>query len=203
VAAFTLRRTLETTELYQQTAQDLICRLPKVYQALAAGRIDWPKALLFSSRLLLLDDDLASTIVDKLIDKASELTLPNLRDRLRYHIRKADPDAARKRYEHSVADRSVYANLDEEATANLGGTRLPPDRAAAAFDRIDAIARAAKASGDPRTLNQLRADAFLDLLSGTVFDTRPSRDPLTQTADATDHPDDNGDGEYRDASPAP
>jgi len=182
-AAFTLRWTAETTQLYQQTAQDLICRLPKVYAALVAGRIDWPKALAFSSRLLLLDDDLAAAIVDKLIDQAPDLTLPKLVDKLRYHVRRADPDSARKRYEHSVADRRVYANLDEDATAHLGGTHLPPGRAAAAFDRIDALARAAKASGDPRTLNQLRADAFLDLLSGTVFDTRPSYDPFTHTAD--------------------
>jgi hypothetical protein len=45
------------------------------------------------------------------------------------------------------------------------------------------LARAAKADGDGRTLPQLRADTYLDLLTGIAFATRPSRDPLTETAD--------------------
>ena len=55
--------------------------------------------------------------------------------------------------------------------------------AAAAFDRVDRIARAAKSFGDVRTLAQLRADATLDLLSGRPFLLSPSLDKLTAEAD--------------------
>jgi hypothetical protein len=48
----------------------------------------------------------------------------------------------------------------------VSGIYLPPDKAAAAFDHIDRIARATHTAGDPRTLDQLRADVFADLLAG-------------------------------------
>src|SRR5262249_37191358 len=43
---------------------------------------------------------------------------------------------------------------------------LPVERVAAAMERLDALARAARNDGDSRTMDQLRADAFLDLLEG-------------------------------------
>jgi hypothetical protein len=50
---------------------------------------------------------------------------------------------------------------------------LPPDRAQAAFERVTAIAKARKLSGAAETMDQLRADALLDLLDGTVIDVSP------------------------------
>jgi len=43
-----------------------------------------------------------------------------------------------------------------------------------------------------RTLPQLRADAFLDLLAGRVFQLRPGTDPLTEAADQASRDDDIG-----------
>jgi Domain of unknown function (DUF222) len=89
-----------------------------------------------------------------------------LRERLRYHVLKADPTQAKARHQHAVADRRVYHQPYNDGTAELGGVNLPPDRAAAAFNRLDRLAIAARSAGDPRTLTQLRADAMLDLLAG-------------------------------------
>jgi hypothetical protein len=44
---------------------------------------------------------------------------------------------------------------------------MPVERVAAAMERVDALARAARHHGDPRSLDQLRADTVLDLLEGT------------------------------------
>src|SRR5262249_34345473 len=70
-------------------------------------------------------------------------------------------------------------------TAQLAGSNLPPDRALAAFNWIDRAARAAKAAGDRRTLDQLRADAMLDRLSGRPFclDLYPAMEPVPAAAD--------------------
>jgi len=193
-ASFTLRWSVQTTASYQFLAERLIRRLPAVYAALVAGRIDLPKAWAFHSALVQVNDEAAATIVDRLIERAGTSPLANLQNRLRYWVAKLDPDAARKRHDASVADRRVYARLDECGTAALGGSNLPPDRAGAAYDRLDALARAAKADGDPRTLNQLRADAMMDMLGGIVFTVRPSRDPVTSDADAAyPRPDDPAD----------
>jgi hypothetical protein len=172
-AAFTLRWSVEAAASYQFLAEQLIGRLPKVYAALAAGRIDLARAWAFHSALVQVDDAATATIVDRLIDRAASSTVANLQDRLRYWVHKLDPDAARQRQASSVAQRRVYARLDGDGTAEMGGCNLPPDRAAAAFDRVDALARRAKADGDARTLGQLRADTYLDLLSGITFATDP------------------------------
>src|SRR5262249_1303270 len=54
----------------------------------------------------------------------------------------------------------------DDTTACLSGVYLPPAKAAAAFERVDAIARGLKNDGETRTLDQLRADVFCDLLAG-------------------------------------
>ena len=54
---------------------------------------------------------------------------------------------------------------------------------------VDAVF-AARCAGDARTITQLRADAFTDLLTGTPFALAPSVDPLTAEADTHPHADD-------------
>jgi hypothetical protein len=56
---------------------------------------------------------------------------------------------------------------DDNHLATLAGYELAPHRVAAVMERLDAIARVAKATGDERRMDQLRADAYLDLLAGT------------------------------------
>ena len=80
-------------------------------------------------------------------------------------------------------DRRVFLQPYTDGTAELSAINLPPATAAAAFNRVDRIARAAKSFGDVRTLPQLRADAMLDLLSGRPFMLSPSLDTLTAEAD--------------------
>ena len=110
--------------------------------------------------------------------------MATLRERLRYHIKRADPDAARKQYRRSVANRQVLAGQSSDGTVDITGHQLPPHRAVAALNRLDRLARAAKADGDARTLPQLAADAFLDLLEGRPFDHQPTVDESAAAADA-------------------
>ncbi len=53
-----------------------------------------------------------------------------------------------------------------DGTAVITADGLPPDEAAAACERIDRLARAAKRAGHPGKLDQIRADVFLGLLNG-------------------------------------
>lgn len=57
----------------------------------------------------------------------------------------------------------------DTGTANLLGTDLPPDRVTAATRRINRIARSLRGSGETRTMDQLRADIYLDLLCGSAY----------------------------------
>src|SRR5512138_112058 len=97
--------------------QALLDRLPMVYEALLAGRIDYPRAMAFNQALALLDDQTAAAIATATLAKAEGWTSAQLRERLRYRANKADPDLAKRRYRTSVADRRVHIGLDSEGTA--------------------------------------------------------------------------------------
>ena len=56
----------------------------------------------------------------------------------------------------------LTANPD--GTANLIAWCLPPERANAAFGRLDSLAGVAKGEDDPRSIDQVRCDVLLDLL---------------------------------------
>jgi Domain of unknown function (DUF222) len=167
--AFAMRWTRTAAGGRLEQARELIEDLPAVRAALSAGEIDMPKALVISELVgwLPCDDvELRRAVVDKVIDKAAQWTTGELRARLRKLILAIDPTAARKRYTAAIKTRRVQSFDNPDCTGELWGRNLPPQDAAAAWERLTAIGRAAKAAGDSRSLDQLRADAFLDLLVG-------------------------------------
>ena len=103
-------------------------------------------------------------------------------------------DAAGRR---ARADRRAFLKPMDDAMAMVGAV-LPADDAIRSWTRIDELARAARAAGDPRNLDQLRADHFTAALTDTEPNTqhavqpdtgpsaRPEADPPTQRA--AEHP---------------
>jgi hypothetical protein len=66
----------------------------------------------------------------------------------------------------------VVTEATPEGTAHLLGLDLPPDRVAATARRIDQIAKSLRRAGDPRSIDQIRADVYLDLLAGRHTDAK-------------------------------
>jgi uncharacterized protein DUF222 len=165
-AACALRWTYARAGVHMLLADEVIDRLPAVHTALAAGEIDMPKVYVLTDAVRPLEDELARGVVDKVIDRAGEKTTGELRARLRRLVLAADPDAATTRAKRGSAERRVQAFVNENHLANLAGYDLAPHRVAAIVERLDAIAKAAKAAGDVRRVDQIRADAYLDLLAG-------------------------------------
>ena len=161
-----LRLTRRAADTALSLAMDTIQRLPRVWATLLAGEIDLPRARVLSQETSGLPDQAAREVIDQVIQAAPMLTTGQLAARIRSLAITVDPAAAQRRQERSVADRRVVSELDPDGTATLAGYRLPTARAAAAGARVDAIARAARRSGDQRSIDQLRADTFLDLLEG-------------------------------------
>ncbi len=153
--------------------RQLITQLPEVFAAWSAGWIDRCRARVFedclSSLILGGDTEVARMIAGHVMPQAPRWTPGRLRARLLRLVLAADPATAVKRAEATVANRDVWlGDGGDGATASLTAFNLPAGRAAAAFERVDAIARARRAGGDGRTLAQLRADTVLDLLDGTA-----------------------------------
>ncbi|HKE67580.1 MAG TPA: hypothetical protein VKB59_23515, partial [Micromonosporaceae bacterium] len=156
-----------TTARYQVEFGRYLQRVVKpVWAAMCAGDVDVARARVFHDVLCAVDDGVAFTIALDHVDRAPGWTTGQLRDRLRRAVLRADPQGAAARTARTVGQRRVELLADRESTAGLLAWCLPAGRAVAAFERVDAIARARHSSQDPRTLDQLRADTLLDLLEG-------------------------------------
>jgi hypothetical protein len=159
-----------------------LARLPATMAALHAGRIDRGRADVIAYETALLDDKLAVAVEQLVIEDAPSLTTGKLRARVRAAVLAADPDAARRQAEAAAKDARVELINERAGTAGLAGRDLPVPATLAADQRIDAWARQLKADGAKARLTQLRAAAFLALLTG--------QDPLTflPAADAEQEP---------------
>ncbi|HET6213458.1 MAG TPA: DUF222 domain-containing protein, partial [Micromonosporaceae bacterium] len=164
--AAALHLTRVSAEAQLSLAVDVVDRLPAVHAALLAGELDLPRVRVIVELTATLEQAEAREVVDAVLPDAASLTTSRLAARLRKLLMTADPDAAKKRHDRSMAGRRVHCLPDRDGTASIYADGLPADRAAAAIERIDAMAKAAKCGGDPRGMDQLRTDAFLDLLTG-------------------------------------
>src|SRR5215831_17104482 len=132
--AWTLHWSREAAQVHLLLAQDLLHRLPAVYESLLAGRLDLARARVFHDTLMGVDTGVAQAVVAALIEHAPTWTCGRLRERLRYHLHKADPDHIARRYRQAVSQRQVRAGTSHEGTGFLSGQDLPIGRAAAADD---------------------------------------------------------------------
>jgi hypothetical protein len=147
-----------------------LARLPEVFAALAAGRIDWVKAGLFTDYLSGLPDEDAAEIAVAVLDGADRKTSGQLRAMLMRGVLAYDPDAAQRRREAARKDASVQAWDEASGNAALAGRELAPDDVAHASARITEYARWLHEHGAEGTMDQLRAAAYIALLTGRSLD---------------------------------
>lgn len=164
-AALTLTRRTAGYEL--DLALDTRQRLPMVWEALASGVIDLRRARVMAAATSHLTEDQARRVVDRVLSDAPALTTGQLRARITKMCLEADPADAERRYSEAVEDRRIVLEANPTGTADLTGMDLPPERATAIARRINRLARQLKTQGEVRSMDQLRADIFLDLLQGT------------------------------------
>ena len=168
-AAFATTWTQYRSEQTMQLARFTLEQVPALGEALAAGRVDLEKVKVFFADLHgVVDETLMRTIVDLALPKAPSQSTAALRARLRRILTKLDPEAVRRRRTRDHDDRFVLRHPEPTGLVTLVGKFLDPAAATAAYEHVDALARATHTAGDPlgRTVDQLRSDVFLDLLCG-------------------------------------
>jgi hypothetical protein len=151
-----------------------LARLPRTRDALACGRIDYPKALVIIDELTGLDDAQAAAIEAVIINDAAGQTTGQLRAALKRAVLATDPAAADRRRKKAEHDARVEVWTEASGTAALAGRDLPPADVLAADKRVDALARSLKETGVDGTLDQLRAQVFIALLLGRPIAALPS-----------------------------
>lgn len=168
-------------------ALDVCERFPLVLQGMNQGRIDGPKARVIVNVLGHLENHQITRITEESLIDAGEKTTGELGARLRRAAIVCDPESAQKSYEKGLKERFVELFSNEDGTANLTAYRLPVLEANRAMNRINQLARTTKASTDPRTIDQVRADVFVDLLCGIkTNNTRGADTPVPSRRNTVD-----------------
>jgi hypothetical protein len=103
-------------------------RLPLTSQALAAGDIDLPRAMVIADEVTGLDNEHAAAVEHAVAGSAPGQTTGQLRAAARRAVLTADPSAARQRKERAQQDARVERWDEHAGTAALAGRDLPPCR---------------------------------------------------------------------------
>ena len=112
-------------------------------------------------------DEVAAAVTRRVLAPLPDGSRPGhalIRDRLRRVLRSLqDPGVARERRSRAVARRGLSGQLTEEGMGVLS-LHTGAEQVVAVLDRVEHLARALRQAGDPRTLDQLRADLATEAL---------------------------------------
>ncbi|WP_405140820.1 HNH endonuclease [Sphaerisporangium sp. NBC_01403] len=170
-----------------ETAATLRDRLPGTMASLLAGALDEPRVRVITEGVKGLSEAACGRVEDAILERAPMLTTAQLRKLVAATVERVAAEEAAARRKASERSRRVEFRNDGQGTAEIFGLSLPAGPATAAYDRVDAIARAAKRAGDSRTTDQLRSDVFLALQLGLL--TPGSSEVPNSAALATLNPD--------------
>ncbi|MEZ0447139.1 DUF222 domain-containing protein [Cellulomonas sp. ICMP 17802] len=160
----------------RRLAQDLVLRADAtathlvLADAWAAGGIEARKIdviLTEAQAGTTLGSAVRDAVIHDAVQRAGDLTAPQLARHVRAMVLAADPDAGDKQRVAARDRRGVFLDPAPDAMARLIAY-LPAAEATAAFTAIDALAGNAGVDGDTRTVDQRRADAFADVFTGLL-----------------------------------
>jgi hypothetical protein len=168
-------------------------RLPRAFAALAEGRIHPVQLRIIEDETSILGDQDAAGADEELAAKAGSLTFGQLRSYAHRLVLKLDPEAARKRKE--AARREAQVRRFREASGNAGmvARELPPDEVLASWQHVEQRALDLRAAGLPGSLQELRVQAYLDLLQERDSRAAPASSPENADPAGNGDPGEHGD----------
>lgn len=136
--------------------------------ALARGEIDAAKARIVADALEDVPVPVALAVQDLVLDDAARRTPTQLARDVSRALVEIDPDAAAER--HAAARRGRRVDAPRVLPHGMAGiwAVLPATSAVRLDSALGSLARSATTAGDPRTLDQPRADLLVDLTVGSV-----------------------------------
>lgn len=128
--------------------------------ALAVGHVDWPKARVIVESLEHVAMSVALEVEERVLPTAAGATTTQLRRQIARLLEEIDPADAAERHEHARRKRCVTRpRALPDGMASMTAT-LTVDAAVRLDACLQAAAEAARADGDDRSVDQLRADAL-------------------------------------------
>ncbi|GAA1282840.1 HNH endonuclease signature motif containing protein [Pseudonocardia aurantiaca] len=147
-------------------SRELVERLPETLGLWQAGRLDERRVTAICDATRNLPVDTARAVQERVLPRAPEQTLGQLKAALARAVIAADPESAERRHTAARRDRRVAVNPEPEGMASLWAL-LPATDAVAAFGWLTRLARGCGAQ-DPRSMDARRADLLAALLTGRL-----------------------------------
>jgi hypothetical protein len=161
--AAALRVPERTAQSLIWTARTLVNDLPSTLAALAEGRLTYRHAQILVDQSYLLDGDAVSALEIAVLAAASRMTPSQFERKVRTTRERLSPETMTERRIKADTDRCISIVPDRDGMATLTAY-LPGVQAVAIHSRLTEIARSLQTDNEARTLTQLRADVFSDLL---------------------------------------
>lgn len=175
-----LRIPERTIEGLLGVSRSLVCELPATLEALRAGAISYGHAQVMVDYASGLPDDARMMVEGQVLPHAKRLTVSKFRQKARVLTELLEPESITERHARAREDREVRLDPQRGGLALLSQL-LPAPEAVAIFNRLTDTAMSLHGPAEQRTLAQLRADIFSEvMLDGT------------DTADDTDSAGDGG-----------
>jgi hypothetical protein len=163
----TLTLTRRAAESRLSDASELVERLPRTWEMLDRGLIDWPRARVIINGTEHLPESEARAVVDQIAGRAPKLTTGQLRAWIRKLCIQTDPEEPKKRYEYAVEERRLWIEPTVDGTGNVHLLGISIEHATAIGRRVNGHMISLKKDGDNRTHDQIRADISVDMLLGS------------------------------------
>jgi Domain of unknown function (DUF222) len=152
-------------------AQAVARRLPKTFAALAAGLIHPVHLRIIEDETQFLKDEDAAAADEVLARAARDKSFGQLRYAAHRLVLKLDPESAARRKAAGRREAHVRRFQEESGNAGMIARELPSDEVLASWQHVEQRALDLRAAGMPGTLQELRVQAYLDLLQER--DSRP------------------------------
>jgi hypothetical protein len=170
---YELHLTPQSAAEQMQYSAAVAVRLPATFAALAAGQIHPVHLRIIEDETRILSDEDAAQADVFLAEAAPGMTFGELRSAAHKLILKLDPEAVRKRKEAAKRETHVRRFREESGNAGMVARELPSAEVLASWQHVEQRALDLRAAGMPGSLQDLRVQAYLDLLQE-----RDSRDQI-------------------------
>ncbi len=182
--AHELHLTVTSATAQMDYASTVTSRLPATYAALHAGTIHPVHVRIIEEETRILSAKDAARADAVLAEAAGSLTFGKLRSTAHRLVLELDPESAERRKETARQDAHVRRFREESGNAGMVARELPPDEVLASWQHVEQRALDLRAAGIPGTLQELRVQAYLDLLQERDSRCAPA-DPDASTGRST------------------
>ena len=197
--ALAMRASKHTAQRTMSMARRLQQEAPDAWDCWQAGDIDHDKAIRINRALRRLPRDASKDLLNTLVVDVAVCRTPELLGRwLNQFIARVEPDQQNERMHRCIQDRYVSVRPDIDGISFLSAAISSVDATAA--DQVLTALAATAGPGDPRTRQQRRADALVDVLLGRVsngchvtWDTNDDSDDRLDDGDGDGDSGDSGD----------